>query len=341
MIIDYYHRMIITRTPYRISFFGGGTDHPKWYREHGGAVISTTIDKYCYVSCRDLPPFFEHKHRIVYSHIETVNETDDIQHPVVRECIKYVKYGPGLEIHHDGDLPARSGLGTSSSFTVGLLHALHAMQGNQIDKHFLATQAIEVEQEKMRETVGSQDQVAAAYGGLNLIEFREDGTIIVSPVVLAVAARQELQRHLMLFFTGFTRMSSLLEKKKLDNFAKRETELLALRSLVDAAQQALSANAIDQIGPLLHESWCLKQALAEGVTTETIDNIYQEALRAGATGGKLLGAGGGGFLLLFVPPACHTAVRERLHRLLEIPFLLEEGGSTVVFRQNSSPHLAT
>ncbi|MFA4872401.1 MAG: kinase [Patescibacteria group bacterium] len=327
--------MVITRTPYRISFFGGGTDHPKWFLMHGGAVISTSIDKYCYVSCRNLPPFFEHKHRIVYSHIETANDTDEIQHPVVRECIKFLGHDEGLEVHHDGDLPARSGIGTSSSFTVGLLHALHVLNGRTIDKKTLAAQAIEVEQQRIRETVGSQDQIAAAYGGFNHITFHPDGEITVSPLEVSPEVSAELQCHLMLFFTGFTRMASLIEKSKIDNFSKREKELSHLMQLVNEARHILKTGAIQEFGGLLHENWRLKQSLAEGVTNEVIDSIYEDALHAGARGGKILGAGGGGFLLLFVPPSSQPMVRERLRRLLEIPFKFETEGSTVIFNHTT------
>ncbi|MEW6610088.1 MAG: kinase [Patescibacteria group bacterium] len=324
--------MIITRTPYRISFFGGGTDHPQWYRVHGGAVLSTAIDKYCYVSCRNLPPFFEHKHRIVYSHIETVNKIDEIQHPVVRECLKYLKHPTGVEIHHDGDLPARSGIGTSSSFTVGLLNALHALQGRFPNKQTLALQAIEIEQKRMRETVGSQDQVAATYGGFNHIQFLPNEEIVVQPVKTHPDILACFKQHLMLFFTGFTRMAAFLEKTKLDNFSKREKELHTLMQLAERALSILSSGNISEFGPLLHESWRLKQSLAEGVTTEVLDDIYQNALAAGAAGGKILGAGGGGFLLLFVPPERQQAVRDRLHRLLEIPFNFDTEGSKIIFQ---------
>ena len=225
--------MIITRTPFRISFFGGGTDYPGWYREHGGAVLATTIDKYCYITCRRLPPFFEHKHRIVYSHIENVKHNDEIQHPAVRAVLNWAKVSEGIEIHHDGDLPARSGLGSSSSFTVGLLHALQGLNGQMANKDGLARDAIHVEQNIIGENVGSQDQVSAAYGGFNRIEFHRNDAFDVAPVILPGHRRQELRDHVMLCFTGFSRIASEVAKSKIDNLKKREKELKLMRAMVD------------------------------------------------------------------------------------------------------------
>ncbi len=327
--------MIVTRTPFRISFFGGGTDYPGWYRQHGGAVLATTINKYCYISCRHLPPFFEHRHRIVYSRIENVKSLDEIEHPAVRAVLGWAGCSTGLEIHHDGDLPARSGLGSSSSFTVGLVNALRALDGRYSSKEDLAKNAIHIEQEVIRENVGSQDQISAAYGGFNRIEFHRDGRFDVSPIVLAQDRIAELQGSLMLCFTGFSRIASDIAKSKIENLEKRETELRKMRSMVDEAIEALQSpnTPIDEFGGLLHEAWQYKRSLSEKVTTPEIDRIYEDARQAGALGGKLLGAGGGGFMLLFVRPDSQARVRERLKHLVHVPFRFEDSGSRVVLYQ--------
>lgn len=327
--------MIITRTPFRISFFGGGTDYPAWYREHGGAVLATTIDKYCYITCRHLPPFFEHKHRIVYSHIENVKHNDEIRHPSVRAVLNWAKVNEGMEIHHDGDLPARSGLGSSSSFTVGLLHALQSLGGSMASKDGLARDAIHVEQNIIGENVGSQDQVSAAFGGFNRIEFHRNDSFDVSPVILPRHRRQELSDHLMLCFTGFSRIASDIAKSKIDNLKKREKELKLMRAMVDEAIALLQdeSEPIGSFGTLLDASWQYKRSLSDRVSTPEIDNIYQAAMDAGADGGKILGAGGGGFLLLFAKPERHAAIRERLKDLIHVPFDFEDSGSRVVLYQ--------
>ena len=327
--------MIITRTPFRISFFGGGTDYPGWFRKNGGAVLATTIDKYCYISCRQLPPFFEHKHRIVYSLIENVRNVDEIQHPAVRAILRWSGCDKGLEIHHDGDLPARSGLGSSSSFTVGLVHALAALDGRYVTKDSLAKNAIHIEQNVIQENVGSQDQISAAFGGFNHIEFRKDDTFHVSPVILPKERRRELQSHLMLCFTGFTRIASDVAKSKIENFKNRNTELKRMEAMVNEAIQILQneKTPIEELGKLLHESWLYKRNLSSMVSTPAIDAMYEQAISAGATGGKILGAGGGGFLLLFVKPELQSKVRERLNGLIHVPFEFEDSGSRIVLYQ--------
>ncbi|OMG56842.1 kinase [Azonexus hydrophilus] len=327
--------MIITRTPFRISFFGGGTDYPAWYLEHGGLVLATTIDKYCYITCRHLPPFFEHKHRIVYSHIENVREIAEIQHPAVRAVLDCLKVEDGLEIHHDGDLPARSGLGSSSSFTVGLLHAICALRGQYVSKDELASQAIYVEQKVIRENVGSQDQISAAFGGLNRIEFRQNDSFDVAPVITAPDRLADLQGHLMLFFTGVSRIASEVAKAKIDNLKNRVVELKAMHAMVDEAIAVLQdrQTPITAFGELLDRSWQLKRSLSDRVSTPEIDALYSAAREAGATGGKIIGAGGGGFLLLFVRPEYQARVRERLHGLVHVPFKFENSGSRVVLYQ--------
>ena len=327
--------MIITRTPFRISFFGGGTDYPGWFKENGGAVLATTIDKYCYISCRQLPPFFEHKHRIVYSLIENVRNVDEIQHPAVRAILRWSGCEKGLEIHHDGDLPARSGLGSSSSFTVGLVHALAALDGRYVTKDSLAKNAIDIEQNVIQENVGSQDQISAAFGGFNHIVFRKDDTFHVSPVILPKERQRELQSHLMLCFTGFTRIASDVAKSKIENFKNRNTELKRMEAMVNEAIQILQneKTPIEELGKLLHESWLYKRNLSSMVSTPAIDAMYEQAISAGATGGKILGAGGGGFLLLFVRPELQSKVRERLNGLIHVPFEFEDSGSRIVLYQ--------
>lgn len=327
--------MIITRTPFRISFFGGGTDYPEWFREHGGAVLATTINKYCYITCRRLPPFFEHKHRVVYSRIENVKLNDEIQHPAVRAVLNWAKVTDGVEIHHDGDLPARSGLGSSSSFTVGLLHALQGLNGQMAFKDGLARDAIHVEQNVIGENVGSQDQVSAAFGGFNRIEFYRNDSFDVCPVVLPGHRREELRDHLMLCFTGFSRIASEVAKSKIENLKSREKELKLMRAMVDEALSILqNANeSIDSFGRLLDTTWQYKRSLSDRVSTPEIDNIYQAAMDAGAIGGKILGAGGGGFLLLFAKPERHAAIRDRLSKLIHVPFDFEDSGSRVVLYQ--------
>lgn len=327
--------MIITRTPYRISFFGGGTDYPAWYLRHGGEVLSTTIDRYCHISCRHLPPFFEHKHRIVYSAIETVQNVSEIRHPAVRAVLTHHRPSHGLEIHHDGDLPARSGLGSSSSFTVGLLNALAAHDGRYVSKEELARDALHVEQRLIGENVGSQDQVAAAFGGFNRIEFRRSGDFDVSPVVLDRKRLEHFQAHLMLCFTGLSRIASEVARSTIDNLERRARELNTMRGMVEDAQRILrdTDRPLGDFGRLMHEAWRLKRELSDRVSTPEIDRMYEDACDAGALGGKLLGAGGGGFMLLFVPPERQAAVRETLSDLVHVPFGFDEGGSRVVLYQ--------
>ncbi len=324
--------MIISRTPFRISFFGGGTDYPAWYRRHGGAVLATTIDKYCYITCRHLPPFFEHKIRIVYSKIENCHSVDEVAHPAVREVLRFLNIDRGIEIHHDGDLPARSGMGTSSSFTVGLLHALHALEGRMPSKKQLAAEAIHIEQECIGETVGSQDQVSAAYGGLNHIVFHPNGDTSVQPVTISKDRLGELNAHLMLFYTGLKRTASEIAASYVGNGDEKKRERRVRKDLVDESISILvSGQQITDFGELLHEAWQAKRNLSAQVSNPMVDQIYEEAMSAGAAGGKLIGAGGGGFMLLFVPPAFQDKVREKLKGLLHVPFRFEYSGSQIIF----------
>jgi D-glycero-alpha-D-manno-heptose-7-phosphate kinase len=324
--------MIISRTPYRISFFGGGTDYPAWYREHGGQVLAATIDKYCYLSCRYLPPFFEHRTRVVYSKIESCRTNDEISHPSVREVLRFLELDRGLEIHHDGDLPARSGMGSSSAFTVGLLHALYALKGQICNKHQLATEAIHVEQDLLKETVGSQDQVMAAYGGLRNVLFLPTGEISVRPLTLSRQRLEELNSHLMLFYTGIIRTAEHVAKSYVDQIQSRRRQLRIMNDLVDESLGILNGGGdIGEFGHLLHEAWQTKRSLSDQVSNSEVDQLYEAAKSAGALGGKLTGAGGGGFLLLFVPPGQQPEVRERLNKLIHVPFQFEPSGSQIVF----------
>ena len=323
--------MIISRTPYRVSFFGGGTDYPDWYRENGGAVLATTIDKYCYINCRYLPPFFEQKFRIVYSQMELVNDLDEIRHPSVREVLKYLEVKQGVEIHHDGDLPSRSGLGSSSSFTVGLLNALYAMKGIMPSKTQLAQDAIHVEQEIIKENVGSQDQVMSAFGGFNRVNFNESG-FQVKPMTIDKEKLQELHNHLMLFFTGISRTASQIAGEQIHQIPNKKLELTEMYKMVDQGVNILNSNSdLLDFGRLLHESWMLKRSLTEKVSTLYIDYIYDTALKAGATGGKILGAGGGGFILFFVKPELQDHLKAALSGLLNIPFQFESSGSQIIY----------
>jgi D-glycero-alpha-D-manno-heptose-7-phosphate kinase len=324
--------MIITRTPFRISFFGGGTDYPPWYREHGGSVLATTIDKYCYVSCRYLPPFFEYKHRLVYSKTETAHEISEIQHPAVRAIFDYMGVRDGIELHHDGDLPARSGLGSSSSFSVGLINALNALQGRHVSKQELAEKAIHVEQNIIGENVGSQDQTSAAFGGFNRIDFHRDDSLSVSPLICSRETRQALESRLMLFFTGFQRFASEVAKSKIQNFGNRVNELKKMHAMVDQASGILHAErpTLDDFGELLHDAWMYKRELSGSVTNPEIDKIYEAGREAGAIGGKLLGAGGGGFMLFYVDPSQRQNVREKLRHLIHVDFKFESDGSKVI-----------
>jgi D-glycero-alpha-D-manno-heptose-7-phosphate kinase len=324
--------LIISRTPYRISFFGGGTDYPAWYRKHGGAVLAASIDKYCYLTCRHLPPFFEHRIRVVYSKIENCHGIDDVAHPAVREILRFLRFERGAEIHHDGDLPARSGIGSSSSFCVGLLHALHALQGRMPSKRQLALESIHLEQEVLREAVGSQDQVTAAYGGFNHVLFHENGEISVRPVTLAPQRLRELEGHLLLFFTGVRRTSSDVAQLHVQNLESNRRPLRILKDLVGESLSVLeSGQDLHAFGELLHEAWLAKRSLSSAISSSEFDELYQTALGAGAVGGKLTGAGGGGFLLLFAPPDRHEVLRQKLARLIHVPFRFEFGGSQIIF----------
>ncbi len=323
--------MIISRTPFRVSLFGGGSDYPTWYREHGGAVLGFAINKYCYISVRHLPPFFDHKHRIVYSKVENVSEIAEIKHPAVRHVLAEMGVDRGLEMHHDGDLPARSGLGSSSSFTVGLLNALHALDHRMVGKRDLAEQAIHIEQNVIGENVGSQDQIWASYGGMSRIEFHGAG-FDVRPLILPPERRRELVGSLMLVFTGLSRIASEVAGAQIANLERRAAHVRRMMAMVDEAEAVLVDDRwpVTEIGPLLDEAWRLKRELADGVRNPEIDEIYDAARDAGAIGGKLLGAGAGGFMLFQVPAERRAAVRERLSPLIHVTFGIDASGAKIV-----------
>jgi D-glycero-alpha-D-manno-heptose-7-phosphate kinase len=324
--------MIITRTPFRISFFGGGTDFPAWYEENGGAVLSTAINKYCYINCRVLPPFFDCKHKIVYSKQEVANDVDEIIHPSVRETLRFSGIADGLSISHDGDLPAMSGLGSSSAFTVGLLHALYALQGKMVSKKRLAMEAIHIEQDMIKENVGSQDQVAVALGGFNKIDFKSQHNIEAIPVTMSKEKFLDFQDHFLLFYTGIQRSASRIENDKLNHLGERRKELESIRGMVDQAFDILSGEGdILDFGRLMHESWQMKKGLSDKVSNPYIDTIYKTAMKSGALGGKILGAGGGGFILFFVRPECAHKVRKALDFLLHVPFRFDVLGTQVIY----------
>ena len=324
--------MIISRTPFRISFFGGGTDYPDWYRKHGGAVLATTIDKYCYITARHLPPFFEHRICLVYSKIEYCQTIEEIAHPSVREVLRFLDVQRGVEIHHDGDIPARSGMGSSSAFTVGLLHALYALKGQMVSKRQLAMESVHLEQDVLKETVGSQDQVLAAYGGFNHITFAPNGEISVRPVTLSRDRMQELNAHVMLFYTGIKRTASTIADTYVSDIDDKRRQLRLMRELVDEGVSILGGGQdLVGFGELLHEAWQAKRSLSAKVSNSYVDDIYDQARAAGAVGGKLIGAGGGGFIVFFAPPERHAAIRERLAKLIHVPIKFEFGGSQIIF----------
>jgi len=327
--------MIISRTPFRISFFGGGTDYPTWYEKNGGAVLSAAIDKYCYISLRYLPPFFEHKFRVIYTDIENRMSADEIKHPAVRAVLQYFKQELGLEIHHDADLPARSGMGSSSSFVVGMLNAMYALNGKISSKRRLANEAVFIEQVSLKETVGCQDQIMAAYGGVNHVVISRDGDFIVTPLAVGREVLNELNLHLMLFYTGIKRTASEVASTYVCDLLQKEKQLFAMGDMVKEGISVLnSGRSLERFGSLLNESWLLKRGLSAAVSNDYIDEIYDAAKSSGAIGGKITGAGGGGFLLLFAKPVFHDRIKERLKKLVYVPIHFDFLGSQIIFIDN-------
>lgn len=322
--------MIITKTPFRMSFFGGGTDLEEFFKEHGGAVLSTTFDKYCYVNVRHLPCFFDYRNQISYSRIEKVRHTDEIQHPAVREAMKYLDMHE-LIITYDADLPARTGLGTSSSFVVGMLNAFYALKGKYIGNRKLADDAIYLERTLCEEAGGWQDQIAA-FGGFNRIQFESDG-YKVSPVIISPDRKRNLNQSLMMFFTGFSRFSAEIQNDTKKHIRDNIKTLLEMKALVDDAEKILvdKTVSLDEFGKLLDYSWKLKRGTGSQISTDEIDILYDKAIEAGALGGKLLGAGGGGFLLFYVPEDKRKNVENALKNLLLVPFEFENTGTEIIY----------
>ena len=323
--------MIITKTPFRMSFFGGGTDMPDFFNDERGAVISTTFDKYVYVTVRHLPRFFDYSTEIKYSRIERVTKLDDIIHPMVRNAMKMMDMHE-LYISYDADLPGRTGLGTSSTFAVGLLNCFYCLKGKYASKRKLADDAIKLERELCCEAGGWQDQIAASFGGFNRIDFNKEG-YQVRPIIISPSRKQQLNENLMLFFTGFTRFSSEIQQSTKSSISEKKFQLLKMVSLVDEAQEILENDTrnLDDFGRLLDETWKLKKQTGTSISKDSIDEFYEHGIKAGALGGKLLGAGGGGFLLFYVKKDKQEAVRKELKDLMEVPFNFEDGGTRVIY----------
>lgn len=323
--------MIITKTPFRMSFFGGGTDMENYFKEYGGAVLSTTFDKYCYVNVRHLPRFFEWTTELTYSKIEKVSNIEDINHPAIRNAMKMLDMHE-IRLTYEADLPARSGLGTSSSFAVGMLNAFYALKGKYADKRKLANEAIYLERVLCQEAGGWQDQIAASFGGMNKIEFKKDGTYEVVPVIIHPDRKNQLNNNLLMFFTGFTRFSSDMQKANAVGYSERIKQLNEMYELVDDAKKVLedSHSDLDDFGRLLNHTWQLKRQTGGAITTDSIDALYQKGIDAGAIGGKLLGAGGGGFIIFYVQPEKQKVVKDAMKDYLYVPFRFEDGGTRVI-----------
>lgn len=324
--------MIITKTPFRVSLLGGGTDMPAWYKENGGSVVSFSIDKYCYLTTRILPPFFEHKYRVAYSKVETTLQIDQIEHPVVRESIRKYALNLNLEIHHDGDLPARSGVGSSSAFTVGMIHSLLSLQGIETNQVELANFAIDLEQNILRENVGSQDQIACAIGGLNFLSFGPDDSWNHTKLQINNLKKSSLEDRMVLIFTGVSRNSSEINKNFIDKIPHHSKYLKRLQELSINCRDAISNSSdLDQIGEMLNENWELKRAINKNATSSNLDELYVKAIRSGALGGKILGAGGGGFYLFWVKEGQKKDFLERFKSGVHVPFKISDEGSRVVY----------
>lgn len=327
--------MIITKTPFRMSFFGGGTDFSGFYNEHGGAVISTTFDKYCYVNVRHLPRFFDYSNELSYSRIERVNSIENIEHPAIREAMKFLDMHE-IRLTYEADLPARSGLGTSSSFAVGMLNAFYGLKGKYADKKKLADEAIYLERVLCQESGGIQDQIAASFGGFNRIDFRADG-YTVNPIIISAEKKRHLNDNLMLFFTGFSRFSSDISKIQESTMKDKSKQLLEMLSLVDDAEGILTSKSdLNEFGRLLDYTWKLKRGITNKISNDSIDNLYAKAIEAGAIGGKLLGAGGGGFLLFYVEQDKQQKVKDAMKDLLYVPFEFENNGTSIIHYTSES-----
>ena len=323
--------MIITKTPYRISFFGGGSDYPQWYKKHGGSVLSTTIDKHIYITCRYLPDFFKHKYRIVWSKIEMVKNVNQIKHPAVKKMLKYLKINKGLEIHYDGDLPARSGMGSSSCFVVGLMKALYKIKNIEISNIDLTKRSIYFEQNIMNEIVGSQDQVVATYGGFNKIIFNKNGSINIKKIKFKKNLKL-LNRNLVLIYTGINRTAHYIAQKYVEKLTSTKKNYInKIVSYVDQGEKILKSDNIDDFGRLLNEAWQEKKKLSNEISNRKIDELYNDALKYGALGGKLLGAGGGGFLLMYMKENAKRDFFKKFKNSINVPFKFSSNGSQIIF----------
>ena len=328
--------MIISKTPYRISFFGGGSDYPSWYLKNGGSVLSSTIDKHIYITCRNLPPFFDHKYRFVWSQIEKVKSVNQIKHNAVREMLKYYKMKNGLEIHYDGDLPARSGVGSSSVFVVGLMNLLNNFIGKKIKKEKLARESIIFEQDILKEVVGSQDQIAAVYGGFNKIIFKKNGNFNVNKININLNKINNLNKNLLLVYTGYKRTAHDIAKSYVNKLrSTKEKHILRILSYVKEGEYILKEGKLDDFGKLLHESWLEKKRLSTSISNSKIDDIYNRAIKNGALGGKLLGAGGGGFFLFYVPHLKKRYFLRKMNYLTNVPFKFSFKGSEILFNNKN------
>ena len=326
--------MIIVRTPYRVSFFGGGTDYPAWFKEHGGDVLGTSIAYYSYMHGRTLPPFFNHKYLVSYSKIEKTNLVGEIEHPVVREAIKYLEIKQGLEIQYHGDLPARSGLGSSSSFSASILNMLHMLKGEKVNKENLSKESIYLEQTLLNENVGVQDQILTVHGGLNHVKIEPNGEFKVNKLELTIKKKRQFESNILMFYTGVSRFASKVAADSISAIPKKQADLYELQKMVDIAINTLiNGNNTDDLGLLLNESWKIKRSLASSIAPDFVDDIYSKAIKAGALGGKLLGAGGGGFMIFYVQPKYKQQVLDALSKLLLVPFVTEEEGSKVIFNE--------
>ena len=325
--------MIISKTPYRISFFGGGTDYPSWYLKNGGTIISSTIDKYIYFSCKNLPPFFKHKHRIVWSNIELVKSFNNIKLKPARELLKHFNIKGGIELHYEGDLPAMSGMGSSSVFVVGMMNLLNSYCGKKISKKNLAKKSIFFEQKILREAVGSQDQIAATYGGFNKITFNKGGSFSVKPFLLKKKTINRLDNNLILLYTGLKRTAHDIASSYISKLqSSKKTNMINILNLAKEGENALLNNELNKFAYLLHESWLEKRELDKSITTSKIDDIYKTAIKKGAMGGKLLGAGGGGFFLFYVPYHKQKNFIKYFKKFITVPFKFSFEGSRIIFK---------
>lgn len=323
--------MIITKSPYRISFFGGGTDYHTWYEEHGGEVLSTTINHYNYISCRYLPPFHpEYRNRIAWKILEYTDSIDEIQHNAVKGALKYYDIKRGVELSNQCDLPARSGLGSSSAFSAALILGLKALKCKMISKEDLAKETINLERNVLKENVGVQDQIATVYGGLNHITILRDGSFKVEPIIINEKRKKLFNDHLLLFFTGVARTSSDVCKKQIDSAKKNTEQLSQMQAMVPEAIKILTEGDLEDFGKLLHKTWLLKRSLTDNISTSYINDIYDIALKCGATGGKVLGAGGGGFMLFFAKPEYHQKIKNELKYFINVPFEFDNYGSQII-----------